>query len=360
MDEALLEMLKVMVREDGADLYLSPGARANLRAGARMLAITNEPLTAADTQRIAYALLNDRQRHEFETQREMNLAFGVRDLGRFRTNIMWQRGTVSLVIRQIKLTIPPFETLGLPPIIKQLALEPRGLVLITGSTGSGKSTTLASMVDYRNTTREGHIITIEDPMEYVHQHKKSVVNQREVGVDCNSYDEGLKNVLRQAPDMILIGEIRDRATMEEAMRYAETGHLVLSTLHSINANQTLDRIMQFFPQELENQIYRQLALTLRAVVSQRLVPRQDGRGRVPAVEIMLASARIRELIATGDVAAIKPVMEASTQDGMMSFDQCLLRLCSHGIISVESALQYADVPGDLKMKMEGLTTGTGR
>lgn len=358
MEQDLVQLLKIMVERDGADLYLSPEAPATLRAGADVFPISDKPLSPDDTKRIAFGLLTDVQRQRFEDEREMNLAFGVAELGRFRTNVMWQRGSVSLVIRQIKLQVPAFETLGLPPTIKKLATEPRGLVLITGATGSGKSTALASMVDHRNATIPGHIITLEDPMEFIHRHKKSVVNQREIGTDSTCYAEGLKNVLRQAPDMILIGEIRDRMTMEEAMRYAETGHLVLSTLHSINANQTLDRIMQFFPQELEHQIYKQLALTLRAVVSLRLVPRADGRGRVPAVEIMLSSARIRELIASGDIAEIKPVMEASTQDGMISFDQCLLRLYSHGIITMENALQYADVPGDLKMKMEGMATGT--
>lgn len=358
MDNALLALLEVMVRDDGADLYLSPGAPPSMRVGADFVAVGAEPLTALDTERIADSLMTPRQREQFANDLEMNLAFGVDTLGRFRTNIMRQRGMVSLVIRQIKLRVPAFDTLGLPPILKSLALEPRGLVLVTGSTGSGKSTALAAMIDHRNSTKAGHIITLEDPMEYVHPHKKSVVNQREIGTDSHSYAEGLKNVLRQAPDMILIGEIRDRLTMEEAMRYAETGHLVLSTLHSINANQTLDRIMQFFPQELEHQIYKQLALTLRAVVSLRLVPRADGKGRVPAVEVMIASARIRELIARGDVSEIKNAMEASTQDGMISFDQCLLRLYGHGIITMETAMRYADVPGDIKMKMEGLASGT--
>jgi twitching motility protein PilU len=234
------------------------------------------------------------------------------------------------------------------------------MILVTGATGCGKSTTLASMINYRNRTAEGHIITIEDPIEYIHKHQKSLVNQREIGLDSESFDIAMRNVLRQAPDVILVGEIRERGAMENVMGYAETGHLVLSTLHSTNANQTLQRIIQFFPKEIESKIYPQIAQTLRAVVSQRLVPRADGEGMVPAVEIMLTSARIRELIAKAEIDRIKPVIESSRQDGMQTFDQSLYDLISMGIITEEVAYQAADSPGDLKLKLQGLGTGSVR
>jgi twitching motility protein PilU len=239
-------------------------------------------------------------------------------------------------------------------------MHPRGLILVTGATGSGKSTTLAAMIDYRNRNKEGHIITLEDPIEFMHRHKKSVVNQREVGLDTENYAVGMKNVLRQSPDVILVGEIRDTSTMEAVMSYAETGHLVLSTLHSINANQTMERIMQFFPKNMESRIYAQLSLTLVAIVSQRLLPTKDGKKLIPAIEILLTSSRVREMIAKGEIAQLKEVMESSRQDGMQSFDQCLLNLFNKGFISKEEALRAADSPGDLNLRMQGLSPGTIR
>jgi twitching motility protein PilU len=356
----LNEMLRIMVERDGADLYLSPGCPPMLRAHNRVTPISDFPLEPTDTEDYAFSLMDAEQRDEFYRTKEMNLAFNVPALGRFRTNIFRQRGSVGLVIRLVKFEIPSFEELNLPPVLSQLIMRPRGLILVTGATGSGKSTTLASMIDYRNRQQEGHIITLEDPIEYVHSHKKSVVNQREVGLDTESYDIGMRNVLRQSPDVILVGEIRDTTTMEAVMAYAETGHLVLSTLHSINANQTLERIMQFFPKNMESRVYAQLSLVLIAVISQRLLPTIDGEKLIPAVEIMLTSARLRELISKGDVAALKEVMENSTQDGMMTFDQHLLQLYKKNLITKEEALRASDSPGDLNLRMQGLTPGTVR
>lgn len=356
----LNEMLRMLVESDGADLFLSPGCPPMVRAHNRVRPISEYPLEPADTEDYAYSLMDAEQRSDFSNTREMNLAFNVPALGRFRTNIFRQRGTVALVIRLVKFEIPTFEDLNLPPILAELIMRPRGLILVTGATGSGKSTTLASMIDYRNRNREGHIITLEDPIEFVHSHKKSVVNQREVGLDTESYEIGMKNVLRQAPDVILVGEIRDSVTMEAVMSYAETGHLVLSTLHSINANQTMERIMQFFPKNMESRIYAQLSLVLVSIISQRLLPTLDGEKLIPSVEVLLTSARVRELIAKGATAEIKPVMENSRQDGMQTFDQSLLELYRKKMISKEEALRAADSPGDLNLRMQGLTPGTIR
>ncbi len=356
----LNEMLRVLVENDGADLFLSPGCPPMMRAQNRVRPLSDTPLDPADTEDYAYSLMDSEQRGEFASTREMNLAFNISNLGRFRTNIFRQRSTVGLVIRLVKFDIPSFEELGLPPILKDLIMRPRGLILVTGATGSGKSTTLAAMIDYRNRNKEGHIITLEDPIEFMHRHKKSVVNQREVGLDTESYAVAMKNVLRQSPDVILVGEIRDTTTMEAVMSYAETGHLVLSTLHSINANQTMERIMQFFPKNMESRIYAQLSLTLVAIVSQRLLPTKDGKKLIPAIEILLTSSRVREMISKGEIAQLKEVMESSRQDGMQSFDQCLLNLFNKGFISKDEALRAADSPGDLNLRMQGLSPGTIR
>jgi len=353
----LNEMLRILVESDASDLFLSPGAPPMVRVHNRVKPISDYPLEPSDTEDYAFSLMDAEQRGAFSTVREMNLAFNVPALGRFRTNIFRQRGTVGLVIRLVKFDIPGFEELHLPPILADLILRPRGLILVTGATGSGKSTTLASMIDYRNRTRDGHIITLEDPIEFVHSHKKSVVNQREVGLDTDSYEVGMKNVLRQSPDVILVGEIRDSTTMEAVMSYAETGHLVLSTLHSINANQTLERIMQFFPKNMESRIYAQLSLVLVSIISQRLLPTLDGEKLVPAVEILLSSARVRELVSKGEVADLKEVMEHSVQDGMQTFDYSLLQMYTNKMISKEEALRAADSPGDLNLRMQGLTAG---
>jgi len=331
-----------------------------MRAQNRVQPISDFPLEPADTEDYAYSLMDAEQRAAFANTREMNLAFNVPALGRFRTSIFRQRGTVGLVIRLVKFEIPSFEELSLPPILAELIMRPRGLILVTGATGSGKSTTLASMIDYRNRNKEGHVITLEDPIEFLHTHKKSIVNQREIGLDTESYEVGMKNVLRQSPDVILVGEIRDTPTMEAVMSYAETGHLVLSTLHSINANQTMERIMQFFPKNMESRVYAQISMVLVSIISQRLLPTVDKTRLVPAVEILLTSARVRELVTKGNISELKSVMESSQQDGMQTFDQCLLRQFQEKIISKEEAMRAADSPGDLHLRMQGLTPGTIR
>lgn len=354
----LTEMFDAMFFQNAADLYLSAGAPPTLRERHNLVPLTDTPLEPEETEAIAFELMDDNQRSEFTRTGEMNLAYTVLERGRYRVNAFRQKGAVSLVIRLVKFDIPSIEDLTLPPILKELIMRPRGLVLVTGATGSGKSTTLASMIDYRNRTLAGHIITLEDPIEYVHHHQKCVINQREIGLDTLSYEVGMRNVLRQAPDVILVGEIRDRDSMEAVMNYSETGHLVLSTLHSINANQTLERIMQFFPSDIEEKVFQQLSLTMEAVISQRLVPKKDGSGIVPAVEVMIASSRIRELIRKGEIQDMKKTIEASRQDGMQTFDQCLFDLINSGTVTREDGLRAADSPGDLSLKLQGLTSGT--
>jgi twitching motility protein PilU len=301
-------------------------------------------------RKLAYSIMNDDQVKEYEATMEGNLAISISGLGRFRVNVFRQRGDVAMVIRYIKGKIPSIEDLNLPQKLKDLIMEPRGLVLVVGSTGSGKSTTLASMIDYRNDNQTGHILTIEDPVEFLHTHKKSVVDQREVGLDTLSYEVALKNAMREAPDVILIGEIRDQQTMQHAIAYAETGHLCLSTLHANNANQALDRIINFFPDTAHRQLYMDLSLNLKAVVSQRLIKSTDGQ-RVPAVEIMLLSTFVAELIQKGDIHAVKEAMEQGTERGMQTFDQALYKLYKEGKITLENALGNADSRNNLSLRI---------
>lgn len=371
-------LLQIMVEFGASDLYLTAGAKVMMRVNNRLVPVDDQAvgesdsyqnygstgsdlvgklLDPADTEEIAFGIMDSRQRGEFSRTNEMNMAFFVEDLGRFRTNVFRQRGSIGVVIRHVKLEIPTIEELNLPPILKELVMAPRGLILVTGATGCGKSTSLASMIDYRSGIQDGHIMTMEDPIEYVHRHRKSIVNQREICLDSESYDVAMRNVLRQAPDVILVGEVRDRSAMDNVMSYAETGHLVLTTLHSTNANQTVQRIIQFFPKEIESKIYQQIAQTLRAVISQRLLPRADGEGLIPAVEIMITSARVRELIAKGDTDTLKSVIEASRQDGMQTFDQSLFDLVSMGFVTEQAAMLAADSPGDLKLRLQGLAPG---
>jgi twitching motility protein PilU len=342
--------LKLMVQKNGSDLFFSTGAPPNLKAEGRTMPIGDTPMAPGMVRTLAYSIMNDEQVSEFERTMEGNLAISVSGLGRFRVNVFRQRGDVAMVIRYIKGSIPSIEELNLPQTLKELIMEARGLLLVVGSTGSGKSTTLASMLDHRNQTSTGHILTIEDPVEFLHTHKKSVVDQREVGLDTVSYEIALKNAMREAPDVILIGEIRDRQTMQHAIAYAETGHLCLSTLHANNANQALDRIVNFFPDSAHHQLYMDLSLNLKAVVSQRLVKSKDGR-RVPAVEIMLLSTFVAELIQKGDIHSVKEAMEQGNERGMQTFDQALYTLYKEGTITLEEALRNADSRNNLSLRI---------
>ena len=345
------DLLKMIVDRDGSDLYLSTGAPASMKIQGKLLPVSDRPYDAGEVKGIAYSIMDDDQISAFETRPEMNLAISEPEIGRFRVNIFIQRGEVAMVIRVIKTEIPHFKDLGLPDILPKLVMQKRGLVLFVGATGSGKSTSLASLIDYRNTHTAGHIITIEDPVEFVHRHKKSIVNQREIGMDTDSYEDALQNTLRQAPDVILIGEIRSRETMEHALAFAETGHLCLSTLHANNANQALDRIINFFPEDRHKQLFLDLSLNLRGIISQRLVHTLDNK-RAAAIEVLLGSPRISDLIKGGKVAEIKEVMKRSQNQGMKTFDTALQELYEDGKISLEEALQNADSRNDLRLQIQ--------
>ncbi len=346
----IVPYLKLMVQKNGSDLFFSTGAPPNLKAEGRTMPIGDSPMGPGMVRKLAYSVMSDDQVSEFERTMEGNLAISIGGLGRFRINVYRQRGDVAMVIRYIKGEIPSIEELNLPQTLKELIMEPRGLILVVGSTGSGKSTTLASMLDHRNLNTTGHILTIEDPVEFLHTHKKSVVDQREVGLDTVSYEVALKNAMREAPDVILIGEIRDRQTMMHAIAYAETGHLCLSTLHANNANQALDRIINFFPDSAHHQLYMDLSLNLKAVVSQRLIKSKDGK-RIPAVEIMLLSTFVAELIQKGDIHSVKEAMEQGNERGMQTFDQALYLLYKEGRITQEEALRNADSRNNLSLRI---------
>ncbi len=344
------DYLKILALKDGSDLYLSVGAPPSAKFHGSLKALSKEVLRPGQVKEIAYAVMDEGQIRDFETKPEMNLAISERGVGRFRVNIFKQRNEISMVVRNIKTIIPNADELGLPPVLKDVIMDKRGMILFVGGTGSGKSTSLASLIDYRNRNSSGHIITIEDPIEFVHPHRRSIVNQREVGVDTDCYEDALKNTLRQAPDVILIGEVRDRETMEYALAFAETGHLAISTLHANNANQALDRIINFFPEERRNQLLTDLSLNLRAFVSQRLVPTTDGK-RTAAVEILLGTSTVEELIKRGDVSGLKDVMEKSEPLGMQTFDAALIRHYQQGRISLDEALKNADSPNNLRLKI---------
>ena len=351
----VLQFLQVMVERGASDLFFSTGAPVNVKIEGITHPLTMPALPPGEVKHMAYQLMNPTQVAQFEVDQEMNLAISFDELGRFRINVFMQRGETGMVIRYIKSNIPAIATLDLPATLERLVMLNRGLVLVVGAAGSGKSTTLASMLDYRNQNATGHILTIEDPLEFIHAHKRSVVDQREVGIDTKSYADALKNALREAPDVIMIGEIRDRATMQQAIAYSETGHLCLSTLHASNANQAMERIINFFPDDAHHQLLTDLSLHLEGVIAQRLIPGQKQK-LVLACELLLSSSFISELIAKGDIGGIKEAMAGSNEMGMFTFDQSLYNLYMDGKISLDEAMLNADSRTDLSLRVRLSTT----
>jgi twitching motility protein PilU len=346
------DLLRLMIGRNGSDLFLTADFPPAIKVDGKITKVSPQPLTGQHTLQLARAVMNDKQGAEFERTKECNFAISPSGVGRFRVNAFMQQGHVGLVLRTIPQTLPTIDGLGLPVVLKEVAASKRGLVIFVGATGSGKSTSLAAMVDYRNENSYGHIITIEDPVEFVHPHKNCIVTQREVGIDTDGWEQALKNSLRQAPDVILMGEIRDRETMEHAVAFAETGHLCMATLHANSANQALDRIINFFPEERRAQLLMDLSLNLKALVSQRLMPRQEGRGRAAAVEIMLNTPLIGDLIFKGEVSEIKELMKRSRELGMQTFDQSLFDLFENNVITYEDALRNADSVNDLRLQIK--------
>jgi len=346
------DLLRLLVSKKGSDLFLTSDFPPAFKIDGRVLPVSNQPLTAQHTAELVRSIMNDRQAAEFEKSKECNFAISPTGIGRFRVSAFVQQSKVGIVFRTIADHIPTTEELNLPPVMNELAMAKRGIIIVVGATGSGKSTTLAAMVGYRNENSHGHIITIEDPIEYVHPHKNCIMTQREIGVDCESWQVALKNTLRQAPDVIMIGEIRDRETMEYAIQFAETGHLVLATLHANSSNQALDRIINFFPEEKREQLLMDLSLNIRALVSQRLVPREKTEGRIAAMEIMIGTPLIADLIFRGEVTKIKEVMARSNRLGMKTFDQALFELYEAGTISYEEGLRNADSKNELRLRIK--------
>lgn len=346
------DLLRLMVSRNGSDLFLTSDFPPAIKVDGKVTKVSPQPLTGQHTMALARAVMNDKQSGEFERTKECNFAISPQGIGRFRVNAFVQQGNVGLVMRTIPQTLPTIDALNLPKVLKDIAMTKRGLVIFVGATGSGKSTSLAAMVDFRNENSFGHIITIEDPVEFVHPHKNCIVTQREVGIDTEGWEAALKNTLRQAPDVILMGEIRDRETMEHAVAFAETGHLCMATLHANSANQALDRIINFFPEERRAQLLMDLSLNLKGLVSQRLLPRQEGKGRVAAVEIMLNTPLISDLIFKGEVAEIKEIMKRSREQGMQTFDQSLFDLYEARSVTYEDALRNADSVNDLRLQIK--------
>jgi len=346
------DLLRLMISRNGSDLFLTADFPPAIKVDGKVTKVSPQPLTGQHTMALARAVMNDKQAAEFERTKECNFAISPQGIGRFRCNAFVQMGHIGLVFRVIPQALPTVDQLGLPQVLKEVAMTKRGLVIMVGATGSGKSTSLAAMVDWRNEHSHGHIITIEDPVEFVHPHKNCIVTQREVGIDTDGWEHALKNTLRQAPDVILMGEVRDRETMEHAVSFAETGHLCMCTLHANSANQALDRIINFFPEERRQQLLMDLSLNLKAMVSQRLLPRQEGSGRVAAVEILLNTPLISELIFKGEVAEIKEIMKKSRELGMQTFDQSLFDLYEGQLVTYEDSLRNADSVNDLRLQIK--------
>lgn len=346
------DLLRNMTDRNGSDLFITAGTPPAMKVDGKVARITSQALTTNHTQVFVRSLMNDRQLSEFEETQEANFAIQVPGVSRFRVSAFIQQGNYGMVVRKLSMDIPTLESLNLPQILKNVSLTKRGLILVVGATGSGKSSTLAAMIGLRNELSHGHIITVEDPIEFVHEHKNCIVTQREVGVDTDSYHVALKNTLRQSPDVIFLGEVRDMETMEHAMTFAETGHLCLTTLHANSANQALERIVNFFPEERRQQLYMDLSLNLTGIVSQRLVRRKDSRGRVPALEILLNTPLMGDLILRGDIMGTKELIKKSNEAGMMTFDQSLFFLYENGFISSQEALRNADSINDLRLRMK--------
>ena len=346
------DLLRRVVDRKASDLFIAAGFPPAIKVDGEMRPQSERALTPEQASVITRSLMNDRQAKEFDSTKECNFAIAPPGIGRFRVNAYVAQGHAGCVLRQINASIPSFEDIDLPPVLKEVVLSKRGLVLVVGGTGSGKSTSLAAMIGYRNDKTRGHIVTIEDPVEYLHQHRNCVVTQREIGIDTESWHSALKNTLRQAPDVIMIGEIRDRETMEYAIQFADTGHLVLATLHASSSNQALDRIINFFPDDRREQLLMDLSLNMRALISQRLIPRESGQGRIAALEVMLHSPLIQDLIFKGEIARIKEVMARSTRQGMKTFDQALFELFEAGFISYEDAIRNADSKNELRLRVK--------
>ena len=346
------KLLSLMVEKGASDLFITAGVAPSIKVHGTVKPVSDIPLSPEKTRETVLGVMNDKQRKEFLEQHECNFAISARGTGRFRVSAFYQRNLMGMVLRRIETTIPTVEDLSLPEIIKDLAMTKRGLIVFVGATGAGKSTSLASMIGHRNRNSTGHIISVEDPIEYIHQHASCIVTQREVGIDTDSFEVALKNMLRQAPDVIMIGEVRTRETMEHAITFAETGHLCLCTLHANNANQALDRILHFFPPERHGQLWMDLSLNLKAMVAQQLVPTADGSGRRAVVEVLLNTPLAQDLIRKGEVHALKELMKKSTEQGMQTFDQALYELFKDGEITYEDALVYADSANDLRLMIK--------
>jgi len=342
-------LLELMVAKKGSDLFITAGMPPCIKVAGRIAPVTKTKLSADQARQVVYSIMDEKQRREFSEYHECNFAISAKGLGRFRVSAFYQRNNAGMVLRRIETNIPSVEDLRLPAILKDLAMTKRGLIIFVGATGTGKSTSLASMIGHRNENSTGHIITIEDPIEYMHQHKGCIVTQREVGIDTESFEVALKNTLRQAPDVILIGEIRSRETMDHAIAFAETGHLCLATLHANNANQAMDRIINFFPSDRHSQLFTDLSLNMKAVIAQQLIPTPDGKGRVPAVEVLIGTPLVSDKIHQGEVHELKEIMKRSREQGMQTFDQHLYELYTQGMITYEDALRYADSTNEVRL-----------